>query len=252
MNNVDLNWQEVLKQTKDKDVTELHTSIKKLMMEDDGEFSLTVQNSGDRLTIYRTVGDYYRIGTIEHYVVCYLEHEVDETEAGRENLFHVATSQYFPIARVDEAIACFITRLKSDSPYRMSSKQVSEDRTKTEGYTLEEIKPFTTKELFFDNHYTYLELMVEPLGELLFGDKGQWVFNDGMIGAHGDKGYGYRDIWKDAGINHNRGTLLYLLTYTNLLDCDKSKSGEWVVSNYERFLPQIQQLEEKIIQEQFS
>jgi len=65
----------------------------------------------------------------------------------------------------------------------------------------------------------------------------------GMIAAHGDKCYGYRDQWAKAGIPFEHGVAIYLLTYISPFSHEvrESDSGKWVApdgwvkDNYVRF-----------------
>lgn len=62
-----------------------------------------------------------------------------------------------------------------------------------------------------------------------------------MIGAHGDKVYGYCDEWEEKNIPFYRGALLYLLTYieSEMGGYKKSQSSEFVINKYQYYLPKI-------------
>jgi hypothetical protein len=69
----------------------------------------------------------------------------------------------------------------------------------------------------------------------------------GIIGAHGDKGRGYRSDWADVGINYYRGMMLFMLTYTKEIgDTPLHKSKEWIIDNYEKYLPLIEEVEQEV------
>lgn len=108
------------------------------------------------------------------------------------------------------------------------------------------------KQLFLDigaenfalNHHDYLHLVIDEFWKHIFGKTTSEMWCGGIIGAHGDKAYGYRDQWKKADIPFGRGVLLYLLTYTKELgDTPKHKSCEWVINNYKKYLPHIESAE---------
>lgn len=102
------------------------------------------------------------------------------------------------------------------------------------------------------NHYDYLDLVIDNFSKLVFGEKHEFIMNSSMISAHGDKGYGYKHIWTISDIPFERGMLLYLLTYTKELDTDKSKSCQWVIDNYPKYLPMIEEAERLTLKEKFN
>ena len=66
----------------------------------------------------------------------------------------------------------------------------------------------------YDNHYKYLDKILALFLVALGLDPNSWVSNaQGLISAHGDKAYGYRGHWEDAGIPFNHGVCVYLLTH---------------------------------------
>jgi hypothetical protein len=50
------------------------------------------------------------------------------------------------------------------------------------------------------------------------------------------------------GIPFNRSALLFLLTYTKEMDREKHFSEEWVVENYDKYLPFIEQAEKEYLE----
>ena len=118
-------------------------------------------------------------------------------------------------------------------------------------YTKEPKEEFW-KQMFLDigpcnfelSHYDYLELVINEFWRGVFGKTTSEMWCAGIIGAHGDKAYGYKDQWDDAGIHFARGVLLFLLTYTKELgDTPKHESCEWVIANYQKYLPYIAEAE---------
>lgn len=93
------------------------------------------------------------------------------------------------------------------------------------------------------SHYDYLKEHLFPFMEKM-GVNIEW--NGGIIGAHGDKAYGYRDEWKRAGIQFPHGVAIYLLTYCRpyALEVRETENGwvdpkQWVIDNKDRFLPHL-------------
>lgn len=112
-----------------------------------------------------------------------------------------------------------------------------------------EILIHETKTLFAGTHYWYLDEMLESFWKEVFGKAASEMFCGGMVSAHGDKAYSYKQEWKEAGINFYRGSLLYLLTYTKELgDTPKHESGKWVIDNYYKYLLAIQRVEAQILE----
>jgi len=98
------------------------------------------------------------------------------------------------------------------------------------------------------NHYKYLERVLPKF----FEDcevRGGWECNAGIIAAHGDKGYGYKDTWIEFGIEFPKAMAVYLLSYTSPYGEETRETEDgwvdvryWVVDNYHRFdhlLPKI-------------
>ena len=91
------------------------------------------------------------------------------------------------------------------------------------------------------SHYKYLELVIDTFWVSVFGKTPSEMFCGGIVGAHGDKGSGYERTWKysEPSINFNRGMLLFLLTYTKVMDRPKIETGQWVIDNYPKYLDRI-------------
>ncbi len=105
-------------------------------------------------------------------------------------------------------------------------------------------------ELGFTSHYNYLDNILPLFWTEQFKENYESSPYCGLVRAHGDKAYGYRDFWKAVGIEFNRGVLIYLLTYTKELGCSpKHMSGAWVVENYPHYLPAIIKAEKMLSEE---
>jgi len=91
------------------------------------------------------------------------------------------------------------------------------------------------------NHYDWLD---ENLPDV-FKKAGIHIdYHQGVITAHGDKCYGYKSQWEEAGIPFEHGVAIYLLTYFNPYASEVRETengwvevGEWVAQNYKRFFP---------------
>jgi len=101
----------------------------------------------------------------------------------------------------------------------------------------------------FNSHYDYLNEHLWTFMEAV-GVNTEW--NRGIIGAHGDKAYGYRDYWEENGLHFYHGVAIYLLTYCRPYghECRETENGwvpaqEWVLKNKDRFLPHLPPVEEK-------
>lgn len=90
------------------------------------------------------------------------------------------------------------------------------------------------------NHYRWLEKHLPQF----FEDIGlSWKNNQGIISAHGDKGYTYRDLWEKNNIPFNHGIAIYLLSYCDpfWFYCRRTHKKEWlpveqwVIDNYCEF-----------------
>lgn len=96
------------------------------------------------------------------------------------------------------------------------------------------------------SHYDYLEIVIDGFWKRVFGKTTSDMWCAGIIGAHGDKAYDYKRDWSDAGIPFGRGVLLFLLTYTKELgETPKHESCKWVIDNYSRYLPLIEESEKQ-------
>ena len=96
------------------------------------------------------------------------------------------------------------------------------------------------------SHYDYLDLVIESFWTKVFHKTMDEMWCAGIVGAHGDKAYGYQSEWEDKNIPFRRGVLIFLLTYTKERgDRPKHESCEWVIENYEKYLPFILEAEKE-------
>ena len=92
------------------------------------------------------------------------------------------------------------------------------------------------------NHYKWLDKHLDEFWIKVFGKNLSDTWNGGIVTAHGDKGRGYQRNWAENGISFPHGMALFLLTYTNVMDDEKHKSCEWVITNYPKYkdmLPEV-------------
>jgi hypothetical protein len=95
------------------------------------------------------------------------------------------------------------------------------------------------------NQYKYCDAVLNAFWKLVFGKTASEMWCGGIVGAHGDKAYGYKKQWEKAGIPFNHGVLLFLLTYTSEIDREKCGSDQFVIDKYHHYLPMIQQAEKE-------
>lgn len=82
------------------------------------------------------------------------------------------------------------------------------------------------------SHYDFLDEHLDAFWKQATGKTLAESNAAGIVSAHGDKGYGYKKKWEKAGIHFYHGMMLYLLTYTDLMDRPKHESGDWVIDQY--------------------
>jgi len=92
------------------------------------------------------------------------------------------------------------------------------------------------------SHYQWLDKHLNDFWVQVIGKSLADSNCAGIIGAHGDKGYGYRSEWEKAGIHYYHAMALYLLTYTDVMDRPKHESLQWVIEKYpayKEYLPVV-------------
>jgi hypothetical protein len=116
------------------------------------------------------------------------------------------------------------------------------------------------------NHYDYLDKYFKTFFMLAM-ENTKTIYTNlegaqaGLISAHGDKCYSYKNFWEQKGISFYHGTAIYLMTYVNPFSetVRQTRSylpegghidswvapDEWVVANYEKFKPFLLQAEGK-------
>ena len=85
------------------------------------------------------------------------------------------------------------------------------------------------------NHYDWFDENLNDFWLKVFNKSLDETGCAGIISAHGDKGYQYRDEWEENGIPFPHGMALYMLTYTKVMDKPKWESRSWVIDNYSKY-----------------
>lgn len=194
-------------------------------MEDNDSCVFIIDEDNKVIIIYQESINFYTDVGIKHFKVC--SSTKDQCEERMYQNFY----------SIDNAIKCFIGRCLSDTPHEYFGEH-------------EDLKNISIKVLgnfSYFGHYDYLEFVVDEFWELVFGKITSEMHCAGIIGAHGDKGYGYKTDWEEANIPFNHGILLFLLTYTKVMDKKKYESCQWVIDNYPKYLPMIKEAEEKVL-----
>ena len=105
------------------------------------------------------------------------------------------------------------------------------------------------------NHYDYLNKHLPNFIKTVVDPKA-WDWNRGIISAHGDKFYSYRNRWEKAGIHFFHGCMIMMLTYIppfsketrDEVVCGKwVDPANWVINNYKRFSQYLPPIEDVMI-----
>ena len=174
----------------------------------------------------------------------YLLREDNEFPALQINVmgenYCMATVRY-PVVAFDQAYASFKEACELDE-----NPVVDVEAFARKGMTDYEIAVYTRETLHCSSHYDYLDRMLNPFWKEVFGKTANEMWCGGIVGAHGDKCYGYKRAWAKHDIHFFRGALLFLLTYTKVMDREKHLSEKWVVDNYSKYLPAIEKVEKEL------
>lgn len=146
----------------------------------------------------------------------------------------------FPVSMFDKVLRLFDDIAGSANP---------DNTALDKGFTDHELLLLHKGDIHHGSHYDYLDVMLNPFWVKVFNKTADEMWFGGAVSAHGDKCYGYKNKWAKADINSYRGALLYLLTYTKVMDRPKHESSEWVIENYSRYLPMIEAAEREVMAE---
>lgn len=96
------------------------------------------------------------------------------------------------------------------------------------------------------NHYQWLDKHLDQFWYKVFGKTLDEMYCAGIVAAHGDKCYGYKSTWEDAGIPFAHGVAIFFLSYVEpyVSETGNTENGfvpvdQWVIDNYERFAPAL-------------
>lgn len=181
----------------------------------------------------------------------------NESIINNEELFKDFISiEFFFEEEENKAIEVFKMRKDSEYPGHVSdsSRNIEFYRIFCLGYKVNLFNNYSIDDIIleYNSHYNYLDNMLASFWIKVFGKTLEETWNAGIITAHGDKCYGYKDDWKKAGIIFSRGAMLFLLTYTKELgDTPKHESCQWVIDNYQHYLPKILDTEKEVLNEKY-
>lgn len=85
------------------------------------------------------------------------------------------------------------------------------------------------------SHYDFLDEHLDTFWQKAVGKPLDQSGAAGIVTAHGDKAYGYQSMWERAGIHFYHGMMLYMLTYSKVMDRPKHESGQWVIDQYPHY-----------------
>ena len=91
-----------------------------------------------------------------------------------------------------------------------------------------------------ENHYDWLEENFATFLNNLGIKNTDWYM--GLISAHGDKCYTFKELWASHNIPFNHGVAIYLLSHMRPYSNETRETDhgfvyvdKWVVDNYDRF-----------------
>ena len=188
--------------------------------------------------------------------LCLFSSPID-LDKGEDIDYNYRMFEYYSIIDINTAVNSFLDRLSMLNGSRNNNLNMYSDyyRKLTEdphwntplSIYIKEERTLST----LNSHYDYLKLVIDNFSKLVFGEKHHLMMNSGMVVAHGDKGGCYKGSWEEHNIPFHRGMLMYLLTYTKAMDEEKHKSCEWVIDNYPKYLPMIEEAEKLTLKEKF-
>lgn len=188
--------------------------------------------------------------------LCLFSSPID-LDKGEDIDYNYRMFEYYSIIDINTAVNSFLDRLSMLNGSRNNNLNMYSDyyRKLTEdphwntplSIYIKEERTLST----LNSHYDYLKLVIDNFSKLVFGEKHHLMMNSGMVVAHGDKGGCYKGSWEEHNIPFHRGMLMYLLTYTKAMDEEKHKSCEWVIDNYPKYLPMIEEAERLTLKEKF-
>lgn len=166
-----------------------------------------------------------KLAKVRHLSLIYLEY------AGENDGYFTHHTQYFSPDDREGAVKAFYDRMKAPDPvYGVPASNKN----------LEELYRMQSGDLYYNSHYDYLDAILNFFWLQVFGKSADDMFCGGIVGAHGDKCYSYRDHWEEHGISFQHGALLFLLSYTNERgEWPRHEIDKWVIENYPKYYRKI-------------
>lgn len=167
-------------------------------------------------------------------------YEISLQFAHVDELWYCYDSKHYLPEQIDRSIDLFV-----DIAEKRNDKWVSDEKSNW----IYELIAASRSTLLIGSHYEYLDAVISKFWHRVFGTDFANSPYCGIVTAHGDKCYSYRRKWKESGISFQHGTLLFMLTYTNLMDMERYESAEWVIKNYEKYKKVINGVDKEVLKE---
>jgi len=207
--------------------------VKKTMI-DRGNVTITYDNK-DKLIIEKSSGEYYQIGYVSYYQVMYAEHELNDDN---ESTYMCVQTQYFPLARLHEARACFVGRMSCSNPGRAYGNS----------YSLGDVKVINTGKLSTSSRLAYANEVFMCFANNALSAPIDLTYSMDIIFRHIDKIQTYAGLLNAHKIPFHHGVLLLLLANTREMSPTvTTTTGNWIIDNYDKYKSIINETEAKIL-----
>lgn len=188
---------------------------------------------------------YHDFGDLKHVTIgC---GEIDYGDHTPDICWQVFGQYYFSEADLDKAIDSFVTQISSENPLKKVSI----------GQSLKYINIKTKKQLLHSSHYDYgSEVAGIVLHKLKALDTDDLQLckdvADGIMYAHGDKMYQYKDGFEQGNVPFYHGVVLQVLSYTKVYGNNvRQDLVKWVVENYPKYKEVILETEKQVLYEKY-
>ena len=95
-------------------------------------------------------------------------------------------------------------------------------------------------------HYLWMEHCLTPFMVTVCPDRLVGGSAKILIIAHGDKGYGYRQAWQDAGVPFAHGMALLMLCFVAYRD-ELPRADTWVIEQYPAYRERLLAIEDEVL-----